>query len=193
MSSRIPDSPAPGPAALPSAPRSGRLWVEGVAAAMAALYAALKLYWAFGGDGLKSTIGFSEDLWHDPLFELLGLWGTVLLAALGALIPFALVKPWGAVVPRWMLELPIGIGCAFTVLRGIAGIVQESLYLTGAISSHYPDVTGAEADTVARWSLFLYSPWFLVWGLVLGAIGLRALRTDKAARAARALREAPTG
>jgi Protein of unknown function (DUF3995) len=88
---------------------------------------------------------------------------TAVLKVLGGLFALALVRPWGRVFPRWML-LTIGWGGALLLsLYGGSQVATQALVAAGVI--RVPD----DFDWWAfYWHLFLWSPWFLVWGILLG-------------------------
>ena len=127
-------------------------------------YGALKFYWAVGGTALRGTIGFPEEVWRDPWFVALGLWGTVVLSFVGALVALAFVRPWGRRIPRRMLLIPAWAACALLTARGVGGLAHDGLLVTGFIGA--PASVGL---SVILWDLAHYSPYFAVWGVLLGS------------------------
>jgi hypothetical protein len=134
------------------------------AAIIAFAYALVSLYWAFGGDGLISTVGG-----YVQSFARQGGAGPVLVAAaatlakvLGGFLALALVRPWGRVIPRpWLLTVAVAAS-AVLVLYGGAAVLAGVLVLSGAI---HP--SGAVDRNALRWHVELWDLWFLVWGLLL--------------------------
>lgn len=90
-------------------------------------------------------------------------WGVGFAKVLAGLLALALVMPWGRVFPRWMM-LAAGWGGA-TVLTLYGGVlVAVQALVVGAII-----VPSGPVDWNAlRWHLFLWDPWFLLWGVLLG-------------------------
>ncbi len=100
--------PAPAPSAAPAT-----VQLAAFAGTLAFVpYVVMKLVWAFGGSfagisGAEMYDGYRRNgasgLWLT--LESWGLDGTVLLAAIGVFLLWALVRPWGQVFPRWTLLL----------------------------------------------------------------------------------------
>jgi hypothetical protein len=134
------------------------------AAIISFAYALVSLYWAFGGEGLISTVGG-----YVQSFARQGGAGPVLVAAaatlakvLGGFLALALVRPWGRVIPRpWLLTVAVAAS-AVLVLYGGAAVLAGVLVLSGAI---HP--SGAVDRNALRWHVELWDLWFLVWGLLL--------------------------
>jgi hypothetical protein len=134
------------------------------AAILAFAYALVSLYWAFGGDGLVSTVGG-----YVQSFARRGGAGPVLVAAaatlakvLGGFLALALIRPWGRVIPRpWLVTVAVAAS-AVLVLYGGASVVAGILVLSGAV--HPPGTVDRNA---LRWHVELWDLWFLVWGLLL--------------------------
>jgi hypothetical protein len=152
-----------------SAPAASGWAAAGTVAAYAAAilafgYALVSLYWAFGGEGLVSTVGG-----YVQSFARQGGAGPVLVAAaatlaklVGVLLALALVRPWGRVISRrWLLAVAVAAS-AVLVLYGGANVVGGILVLSGAI---HP--SGAVDRNALRWHAELWDLWFLVWGLSL--------------------------
>jgi hypothetical protein len=73
---------------------------------------------------------------HDPEFLTI-LWGTIALKVIAGLLALALVRPWGRVIPRWLLLTATWGAGALLVLYGDAGLVEASLM--EAVSSVSPN------------------------------------------------------
>ncbi|MGH2542164.1 MAG: DUF3995 domain-containing protein [Ardenticatenaceae bacterium] len=158
------------------APRSRSLaWAAYAACGWTLGYTALKLYWAVGGTALRSTIGFPDEVWQEPSFIAIGLWGTVALGLFGAAVALALARPWGARTIRWLLLTAAWGASALLLLRGVAGIVQGILALTGALT-----IPESVARSVIYWDFLFYSPYFLVWGILWAAAAWWATRRHTA-------------
>jgi len=104
---------------------------------------------------------------HASWFVPLGLWGTDVLALAGIAVALATVQPWGWVAPRRLLLALTGAGAVLLVLRAVLLLVQDVLLLTGVTTVAAHEAT--LAHRLARWDLLLWSPYFLVWGILWGA------------------------
>ncbi len=84
----------------------------------------------------------------------------------------ARVRPWGAPIPRrWRAGIG-GAAALVLTLYGAANVVGAALVELGVVSPG-----GAVDWTALRWHLGLWDPWFVVWGLLLGAATWRFLRS----------------
>jgi ABC-type Fe3+ transport system permease subunit len=96
---------------------------------------------------------------------------TVVLAAVGVLFALATVRPrrW---LPVWLVRCLLWPLATLMVLRAVLSIPGDlSQLATG---------TGASTRT-ALWDLVLWSPLFLIWGLLWAATGLTYARRVKLA------------
>jgi hypothetical protein len=96
---------------------------------------------------------------------------TVGLAVVGVLFALATVRPrrW---LPVWL------VGCTLWPLAALMMLRS----LLSAIGDMYQVATG-EVTRMVRWDLALWSPLFLVWGLLWGATALTYARRAKSTRA----------
>ncbi|WP_084580251.1 DUF3995 domain-containing protein [Kutzneria sp. 744] len=134
-----------------------------LAAGWSALFAALHIYWAVGGNiGLASSAGADLAARRPTWFVLFGLWGVAALLIAGA--AFCLLKhPWqrvgqfagAALVAR-------GVLIEFVLLVGIADVSAEE----------------------RLWSLVLWNPWFALGGVLWLAAFNQSPRRRRRARAA---------
>jgi amino acid transporter len=162
---------------------AGRSTSWGYAAfAVGVLYALVSAYWGAGGTlGLDTLGGELEDLARDRDPALIAVvWLTAGLKAIGAVLALAVVQPWGRRLPRRPLRAAAWGASAVLVLYGGALVVGQALLEAGVIEP------AADGDRQAvRWHLFLWDPWFLIWGLLLGmatwlSAGERAPRAERA-------------
>lgn len=130
------------------------------------LYALWSAYWAAGGSaGLDELGGKLAELarQRDPMLIRV-VWVTVVLKIVGATLGLALVQPWGRRLPRWLLLSGSWGATAVLVLYGALLVAVQLVVLLGGLQ---PD---APVDRKPfYWHLFLWDPWFLLWGLLLGA------------------------
>lgn len=152
-----------------------RDWPAYGACACAVAYGALKLHWALGG----STLMAESPLPREAIDELLarepgtvvGHWVTVGLAAAGALAAVAITRPWFRVFPRWLVLAGTWGLAALMVLRGVGQIVGGIQRLVIGVSP--------ETEYTVRWDLFLWSPFFVVWGVCWAVLGWRYFRRHR--------------
>jgi uncharacterized protein DUF3995 len=146
--------------------------VPGRAAARAAFvlgvaYALVSAYWGAGGEALLGTIGGElarRGRAGDPGL-LAVVWLTVALKLAAAVLGLLAVR---AAPPRRARGAAWAAAGILTLYGGVltaAGLLVES----GAIDP------AADADRRAlRWHAFLWDPWFLLWGLLMGAALVRS-------------------
>ncbi|GGV44235.1 hypothetical protein GCM10010182_80900 [Actinomadura cremea] len=108
-----------------SEPSSAVRWAARVGIASLLPYAAIKAYWAFGGraglrDGFDLAVEFRRNGAPEPIIwlEEHGIDFTAALAAVGAVLLLALVRPWGTRLPRWTLLVPAWAGAVLFLPYG---------------------------------------------------------------------------
>jgi hypothetical protein len=136
-----------------------------LAAICAGLFCAVSLYWASGGTaGLHTVGGFAERMARaGGSGSATVIWVTVVVKAVGVVLPLSLVRPWGRIVtPRWRAAA-CGAASVILVLYGGIQVISEALVELGMIRP------ASSVDWLAlRWHLELWDSWFLLWGLLLG-------------------------
>ncbi|MFE9477014.1 DUF3995 domain-containing protein [Streptomyces spororaveus] len=138
-------------------------------------YGTLKLYWALGGTALTSSAPLPrsarEELVAQTPGTIAGHWISVGLVVVGALAALATVRPWGRVLPRRLLTVPMWIIGCLMVSRACGvlgfGFIGDVMVLTGSVHVGPSDMEVARS--LSRVDLLLWSPYFLVWGLLWGA------------------------
>lgn len=134
----------PSTVAVRPRPSPAPRWVRRLAYAGAAAflpYAGMKTTWAVGGtfagvSGAQMTRDFARN-GASGLVLRLESWGvdvTALLAALGLVLLFGLIRPWGQALPRWLLLTPACVGAATLAPYGLAGIVYCGLGTAGVVT-----------------------------------------------------------
>lgn len=121
-------------------------WASYAACAWAFAFAAAHVYWGLGGRaGLPVGVPMTGALFVVNLVA-------IPLCLVSALLALALVRPWGRLIPRWMLLAAAWGACALLVLRGGVGLVQ----LLGSALEQVPLL------------IVLAEPRFLVGGILFG-------------------------
>lgn len=157
----------------------------GIAAAVwALLFAAISLYWALAAtsrwdwaiDGYLGARTIGRDIArmvedHDVNF-IVTLWVSVVVKALLALIPLALVQPWGRFFSSWLRLAGCWIAGALLALYGLINGIEHLAMVTGAVDT--PAALGGHA---ARWHLYLWDPFWLLGGLLFLATAWLAGRS----------------
>jgi hypothetical protein len=141
----------------------GKTWPAWSAAGITAAYGALKAYWVFGGTALWSIAPLSQDMIDKARSHTAPTWfviadaATVVLAAGGVWLALATLHPrrW---LPVSLVRRSLWPLAALMVLRAVLAIVGDV----------YQFATGAWTRTTL-WDLVLWSPWFLIWGLLWAA------------------------
>lgn len=136
-------------------------WAAYAAGAWALVFAAMSVYWAAGGTvGANTLSGAIKRL---PGIVAL-LWGVAAVKALGGLFALALVRPWGRVIPCWLLRTGAWVAGVGLTLYGGLPLVVNGLMLAGALN-----VPGPVDWTAIRWHVVLWDPWFVVGGVLFVA------------------------
>jgi hypothetical protein len=151
-----------------------RTWPAYWTAGITAGYGVLKAYWVLGGTALWSIAPLSQDLIDKARTHTAPRWFviadavSVVLAAAGVLIALATVRPrrW---LPVRLVRYTLWPLAALLVLRAALSIPGDAYQL--AIG---------ESTRTALWDLVLWSPMFLVWGLMWAATALTYARRTRA-------------
>ena len=155
-------------------------WPAYGAAGITAAYGLLKAYWVLGGSALWSIAPLDPELAEKAREGTAPLWFeiadavSVALAAAGVVYALATVRPrrWlPTKLVRWTLW-PLAI---FMVLRAVFSIPGDV----------YEIATDGELAETAVWDLVLWSPLFLIWGLLWAATAVtytRRVRNDQRTR-----------
>lgn len=139
-------------------------WPAYTACALALGYAAEKVYWGLGG-----TLGLARpDAFGDVHLWAPGLGDTAVLALVGTGIALALVRPWGRRLPSWLPLSGAVLGSLMLVPVGIMGAY-------GTVSQWPPSGDLA----LEPWVFLIEYPWFLAWGLALGAAAVAFRRRSR--------------
>jgi len=147
--------------------KATRLHSALAASAWALLFGALHVVWAlayfywpaFG----RVTLGSSfEWAFGRPWFMAYDL-VVAALFVLAAALALAVVRPWGAGVPRWVLVAGLWTAAVLLGLRGATMVVADLLVVLGVVNA-----------TLTRW--VFYDFWFLLGGILFGAVAWQLRR-----------------
>ncbi|HEU0288750.1 MAG TPA: DUF3995 domain-containing protein [Nocardioidaceae bacterium] len=155
-----------------------------VVIACAGAYGAMKLWWLLGGDLLKAQTPLPQDaqqnlLAGSPLTTAShGI--TALLAAAAVLVAWSLGTGRAGRRVERLLRIGAVLVGVLMIVRAVGGLgfgfVGDALVLAGVISVGDPRY----ADHVARWDLFLWAPYWLLFGVawVSLAVATRSRHDD---------------
>jgi hypothetical protein len=154
-------------------------WPAYCAAALTAAYGSLKAYWVFGGDALWSIAPLSQEMIDKVRSDTAPTWFlvadavSVALALVGVLFALATVRPrrW---LPVWLVRWTLLPLATLMALRGMLSII-------GDVQQIASGATGAVTHT-AQWDLALWSPLFLIWGLLWAATAVTYTRRARTPR-----------
>ncbi|ASO18375.1 hypothetical protein FHR81_002779 [Actinoalloteichus hoggarensis] len=148
------------------------------AAAVGLGHAAFSVYWGLGGTWLLDTVAGGAMVPTETNGSVLVLlvWAAALVKLGVAVTPLVLRY---VALPRPLRRLGRFLGWAASVVLTLYGAVftGAALLVLGGVLEAGPDVD----RTALAWHGFLWDPWFLAWGLLLGA----ALWRSRDARTAR--------
>jgi hypothetical protein len=160
-----------------------------LAAAWALLFAAISLYWSLAAsfdwtwaiDGFLGAYTVGNEIARpveagDRGF-IATLWVSVIIKALLALIPLALVQSWGGLFSSWLRVAGCLVAGLLLALYGLINGIQHLAMITGMTTT--PEGLGERA---ARWHLFLWDPFWLLGGLLFLATAWLARRARAWAR-----------
>lgn len=143
---------------------SGR-WAAYAAVTCAWLFAVPSFYWGLGGERGLDTVGreATQLTWQSDALIMVLVLVTAILKVCGGLLALALVRPWGTKIPRRAKLITGWAAAILLTLYGAAQMSGQILVAVGVIS------VPANFDWSSfNWHLFLWSPWFLLWGVLLG-------------------------
>jgi hypothetical protein len=139
-------------------------WPGYAAAAAAFAFAVPSLYWAAGGMAGVGTLGgrIEELARQRDTGLVVATWVAFALKILGGILALALVRSWGRRLPRRAVLLTSWAGAVLLIVYGALQTGTVALIAAGVVNDTQGLSSGAR-----RWRLFLWEPWFLVWGLLL--------------------------
>jgi hypothetical protein len=149
-------------------------WPAYCAAGITAAYGMLKAYWVFGGTALWSIAPLDPEMIEKARSGTAPRWFeiadavSVVLAVAGVLFALATVRRrrW---LPVWLVRWSLWPLVAFMVQRSVLSIPGDVYEIAAG---------GALAHT-ALWDLVLWSPLFLIWGLLWAATAVTYARRSR--------------
>ncbi len=134
------------------------------------LYAAVSVYWGLGGTWLINTVGGSiaKAALAGNTGVILAVWAAAVLKLVAAVLPLLALRRLCS--PAWNRNLWVlaWVEAAILTIYGLALTAIGLLLQAGVIHA------SATADHRAlAWHAYLWDPWFLIWGLLVGAALLR--------------------
>ncbi|MGI9092281.1 MAG: DUF3995 domain-containing protein [Mycobacteriales bacterium] len=147
--------------------RTAAAWVAAVLAlVVGGGYAVVSGYWAVGGTGLLDTVGgvFQRAGRSGGTAVVVALWIVVAIKLIAAVLPLLVLRPalrrgWRRVV--WTLAW---VDAVILTLYGLVLTTTGLLVQADVVQA----TNGADHRALA-WHAYLWDPWFLVWGLLVGA------------------------
>lgn len=150
------------------------MWAAYGACVWGIVFGVLSIYWALGGTAfLTSTIsaGLVQLVLDRVPWFIAVLWITAGLKIFAGLVALALVRPWGRIVPSWILLILTWGAGVLLAEHGALFILMGSLLLSGVVH------ISVRIDwTIIRWYTSLWGPWFLLGGILLLVAGWFYLR-----------------
>jgi len=143
-------------------------WVSRAAAAWALAYALYRAYYAAGGTVGMFGVPASEAQWR----LINGVGAAILLA--GAVTPLAMLAAWRRPSLRPALLALCWVVTVACVMHAVVDMTERVLSLTGLLTLHYPYWSSVDRRQADLQDLLFNEPWFLIEGLLWGAIAWSA-------------------
>jgi hypothetical protein len=135
-----------------------------LAAVWALLYALYRGYYALGGDAGMFGVPVSESQWRQ-----INAVGAVILLV-GAAAPLILLRLWRQPRVRPVLLALCWIVTVGCVMHALVDATQRLLSLSGMLTMNFPFWATIDRRQSDLQDLLLNEPWFLIEGLLWGAI-----------------------
>lgn len=150
---------------VPASAARRSVWASWVAAAAAVGYALPHLWWVIGTSWMYpgDFADIADQSWPQVFGDLV----ITTLAIAWGLIPLALVRPWGRVLPRRLLVASAWVSSVALILWSLSYLNLRIMLATGRVVSG-PEFAASDAHPAAAWGYYWYGL-FLVWGISLGA------------------------
>jgi hypothetical protein len=133
------------------------------------LFAAVSVYWGLGGTWLLDTTNESieRSARAGETGVYIAVWAAAVLKLMAAVLPWLALRPLQN--PTWSRRVWVlaWAAAAITTIYGLLATTLAQLTLHDVINASAVD------DRRHVWLAFVWEPWFLVWGLMIGAALLR--------------------
>jgi hypothetical protein len=109
----------------------------------------------------------------------------IVMVVVGTLLPLALAQPWGRRIPRRMLLFAAWTGCVLLSTRGLLGIGDGLVRVTGILPRGFSGLTTAQvigAEHPSVWALFASGATEVLFALGGLAFGLAAIAYQRVPR-----------
>jgi hypothetical protein len=125
------------------------------------------LYWGLGG--VIGLTMFATSVLEFPQLKMINLVASVFLTAAGFLgLAFIYLKR-GKFLSTLLLAITL-IGCSISTSHGIYGVFYRIFQISGVVKLDSASLNGNDYSFLS-WDLFLFEPWFLIEGVLLGIVG----------------------
>ncbi|MEV6495102.1 DUF3995 domain-containing protein, partial [Actinoplanes sp. NPDC051633] len=152
---------------VPAQATAGRSVAAYAAATWVVVFVLAHVYWYSGGTLVRPTLPQATPGVFDAIL--------ILMAVVGLAAPLAAAQGWGRRLPARLLTAVLWAGCAVLLLRGLAGLVDELLRVTGVAAGgltglSLQQVTGfADPSQAVQWTGRAIDGYFTLGGLLFGA------------------------
>lgn len=151
------------------------------------LFTAAHAYWYLGGSiGLGDAPDPLPGVPHSaPGWAFNGI--VLVMFLVGMAAPLSMLRPWGERVPRRLLVITLWAGCAFLVLRGGSGLLDDlvrdlGISVHGITGLSYRQTLGeAHPSRYTLWSTAIIDAYFLLRGLLFRWLALTASQLSERA------------
>ena len=101
------------------------------------------------------------------------------LCVVGALVPLALIQPWGQYIPRWLMLVYTWMGGVLLTFHALYGIIVHGLAAAGIVTwAQVQQWAGAPVVPMSdesvreliREGMLIWNPWFLLGGILYLAV-----------------------
>ncbi len=142
-----------------------------VALVVGLLYAAVSVYWGFGGTWLLSTVAASLTKGRPGEGYLLAAWAGAILKTIAAVLPLVALRHLTSAWKRKASALA-WVEAVILIVYGLVLTAVGLLIQAGVVRPSSPDARAL------AWHAYLWDPWFLAWGLLVAAALWRG-RTER--------------
>ncbi|MGA4727966.1 hypothetical protein ACWEOS_20225 [Micromonospora taraxaci] len=89
----------------------------------------------------------------------------IAMSTAGAAVVVATVRPWARPLPRWLILTPLWFGSVLLVVRGVPGMVENLLMVTGVRRGGF--VGAQDISTGEFWAGLAINTYFFVGAVLL--------------------------